>query len=104
MKYTDKQWQIIVSAVVDGVKDDPARFGDVVRAMQYGVTEALREERSHSSDLAVGMSVALGYDKKRIRSTFKRQPQALEAMRRHFGGAAYGQYLEEASEADNDER
>ena len=98
MKYTAEQWQIIVSAVVDGVKDDPARFGDVVRAMQYGVTEALRNERSHSSDPAAGMAVALGYDKERIRRTFKRQPQALEAMRQHYGQAAYGTFLDDAME------
>ena len=98
MKYTNEQWQIIVSAVVDGVKDDPARFGDVVRAMQYGVTEALREERIHSNDIAVGLFAALGHDKDRIRRTFKRHPQALKAMRQHFGQTAYSSFLDEATE------
>lgn len=104
---TNDDWQMVVAAVVQGVTEEPERFGDVVKAMQQGVMNALGNERRQTSALAYGLQLQVKSDRKKLERLHEQQPQAIDGLLAVFGGSGYGKELEKIKqelEADNDER
>lgn len=91
------EWEVLV---VEMLKEHPEWMATTIRAMQYGVDEAIRDLKVRCSDIECGLSTALYKTphktfNKRERSVVRR---AIERLRSMGGTKFQKDWLEKLSE------
>jgi hypothetical protein len=87
--------ELIIALIVDTLKKHPDWLHDILYAMQLGVTEALQDERTKTSDLAYSFSVLVDVCPKQTQKNKTTMMKGLVQLQSFFSGSKFGDKLQE---------
>lgn len=102
---TEEHKNMIINLIVSSVTEHPEWFGEVVQAMQYGLSQALLKERTQASNLAMGLVTMVQWEQSKNKKFpyYHNIQSALHAMYNWYGSAFVWKQIEPLLEDHDDE-